>query len=144
MTCASLSLAVASLLFPRVWLKFVLAFWLVCLVELLLWSASIVVPNRPARCFILFRLFLPAFPFRCALLAQRLRSVRLVFSCVAQFAFPTRSLRRPVHVHLFASSIPFLVSSCAVRPSPPPVRFVFSFVVLRTPGLPLPVACLSV
>ena len=128
LTCASLSLAVASLLLPRMCLKFVLELRLVFVwLSLLLWSASIVVLDLPARCVIVSRPFRPAFPFRCALRDQRLRSARLVSSCVARSAFPSRPLRRPFTTRVFASSVPFSVALRAARPSfpPRPLRFPF-------------------
>ena len=83
--------------------------------------------DLPARCVIVSRPFRPAFPFRCALLAQCLRSARLVSSCVARSAFPSRPLRRPFTTRVFASSVPFPVALRAVRPSfpPRPPRFPF-------------------
>ena len=87
------------------------------------------VPDLPARCVIVSRLFRPAFLFRCALLAQRSRSVRLVSrsSCVARSAFPSRPLRRPFTTRVFASSVPFPVALRVVRPSFPsrPLRLPF-------------------
>ena len=87
-------LAVAFLLLPRVWLKFVLELRLGCLVEFLLWSAKIVLSDlisRPffpqrhvsLRCAFFARLPVP-FPFRCAQLARLIAVPVSVSSSVAR------------------------------------------------------------
>ena len=84
---------------------------------MLLWSASIVVPDLPACCLIFSRPLCPAFPFRCALFAQRLRSVRLVsrFFVRRSFSVAVSSVASPVsypHFCQFRS-----VSCCFARRS---------------------------
>ena len=130
--------------------------------SLLLWSASIVLPELPAHCLIVSRLIV--FSFRCTILAQRLRSNRPFFrrvvspftdnavpsvsspvsSCVARSAFPSRLLRRLFPTRVSARSIPFSVSLCAIHPSFTPHPFVARFVLLNPPGPLSRVACLSV
>ena len=95
--------------------------WLI----LLLGSAIIVFPDLPARCLIVSRPFRPAFPLRCALLAQRLRSVRLV----SRFF-----VRR-----LFRVSVPSVASPVSY-PRFRPFRSVSRFVVRRSLVLPAPSA----
>ena len=105
-------------------------------------------PDIPARCFFPDRRpFLPAFPFRCALLAQHFRSNRPftrrvvslspdisvpsvlfpVSSCVARSAFPSRLLRCPFPTRVFANSASFPALLQSVRPSFPPRLSRFPF-----------------
>ena len=129
MSSASLSLAVASDLLPRVWLKFILELRLVCLSEFVAVVCQHSTSRRPARCLTGSRPFLLVFPIRCALLAQRLHSVRLAcrFFALRSFRVSVPSLASPVSYRVFASSVPFPVELCAVRPSFPPRPFRFPF-----------------
>ena len=103
----------------------------------MLWSARIVLPDLSGHCLIVSRQFLPVFPFRCALLAQRLGSNRPFSRRVVN---PSSNISIP--------SVPFPVSSCVARaafPSrfPPafsPFRSVFRFIVRRSPVLLAPSA----
>ena len=84
----------------------------------------------PARSLIGSRPFLPVFPFRCVLLAQRLPSVRLVSIFLRTSPVPRvrpYPWRRPFPTRVFASSVPFPVALRAVRLSfpPHPLRFPF-------------------
>ena len=100
--------------------------------------------DLPARCVIVSSPFRPAFPFLCALLAQRLRSVRLISSCVARSAFPSRPLRRPFTTRVFASSVPFSVALRAVLPYFPPRPLRFPFHRASSTQSSSPVACIPV
>ena len=98
-------LAVASLLLPRVWLKFFLELRLGCLLEFLLWSANIFLSD------LISRPFFPTVPFRC----------------VARFspAFPhvLFPFRRALLARLLVCSVP--VASRVARPTSRPSRFRF-------------------
>ena len=105
------------------------------------------VPDLPVRCVIVSRPFRPAFPFRCVLLAQRLRSVRLVsrYFVRRSFSVSVPSVASPVYHPRFrqfrsvpccvarrspvlpAPSASFPVTSCLVHPVPFPRLPVFLF-----------------
>ena len=116
-------LAVASLLLPRVWLKFVLELRLGYLVEFLLWSANIVLsdltsrssfPTVPFRFVARFSLALSyvPFPLRRALLARLLVRNISVLSRVARSTSRVSLVSRCVE--RIAFSAPLLFLSCTV------------------------------
>ena len=77
-------LAVASLLRPSVWLKFVLELRLGCLLEFLLWSANIVLSE------LISRPFSPTVPFRSFSRTSRFRSVAHCSLDFSSVPFPSR------------------------------------------------------
>ena len=143
MTCTSLFLAVASLLLPRVRLKFVLELRPVCLVEFLavlcehstsrpphsLLNRLSPVPSRLSVSLCATRSTLP-FTRSVASPSPDIYVPSTWFpasSCVARLAFPSRPLLCPFPTRVFANSAPFPVSLHSVRPSfpPRPSRFPF-------------------